>query len=323
MTPHPSQPEPIEARRRATQGHAGLRVDQVAADLFPDYSRARLQQWIREGALTVDGQAARPAQRLAGGEWLDLRAEPDVEDRVIPQNLPLNVLFADLHLLVLDKAAGMVVHPAAGNRDRTLQNALLHFDPGLASLPRSGIVHRLDKDTSGVMVVARSLKAHASLVAQLQERSMSRVYETVVHGHPPTAGTVDAPIGRHPRDRQRMAVVTRGKPAVSHFRLLTRFAHFSHLEVSLESGRTHQIRVHLQHIGFPLVGDPVYGKRVRARDGVTPEAVEAVTNFPRQALHARRLHLKHPDSGQACAFEAPLPGDLVRLLETLSVHDPG
>jgi len=323
MSLNPTRPETIDTRQRATAGHAGQRLDQVAAELFSDYSRARLQQWIREGALTVDGQPARPAQRLAGGEWLALRAEPVMQDTVVPQDLPLAILFADDHLLVLDKAAGMVVHPAAGNRDQTLQNALLHFDPGLAGLPRSGIVHRLDKDTSGVMVVARSLKAHASLVAQLQKRSMSRVYQTVVHGHPPMTATVDAPIGRHPRDRQRMAVVAKGKPAVSHYRVLTRFGHFSHLEVSLESGRTHQIRVHMQHAGFPLVGDPVYGRRLRARDAIPPQAALVVSSFPRQALHAIRLRLLHPETGHACEFQAPLPADMRSLLESLNAFDAG
>jgi 23S rRNA pseudouridine1911/1915/1917 synthase len=196
---------------------------------------------------------------------LDARPEPQGE--VLPQDIPLDVLHADDDLLVINKPAGLVVHPAAGNPDGTLQNALLYFDSSLALVPRAGIVHRLDKDTSGIMAVARSLRAHHSLVGQLQARTMSRVYETVVSGRTAAKGTVDAPIGRHPVDRKRMAVVPSGKPAVSHFRLLRRFDGLSHLEVSLESGRTHQIRVHMQHIGHPLIGDPVYGKTRKAVKG--------------------------------------------------------
>jgi 23S rRNA pseudouridine1911/1915/1917 synthase len=311
----------IQLERRAGPEQAGLRLDQAAAELFPDYSRARLQLWIRQGSLTVDGQAGRPAQRLAGGELLRLQAEPEPDQDVVAQALPLEVIHADAHLLVLNKAAGMVVHPAAGNPDGTLQNALLHHDPELAEVPRAGIVHRLDKDTSGVMVVARSLKAHASLVRQLQDRSMSRVYETVVHGLAARSGTVDAPIGRHPRDRQRMAVVERGKAAVSHYRTLRHFRHFSHLEVSLESGRTHQIRVHMQHIGLPVVGDPVYGRRLRKNAGLSEAVASAVEAFPRQALHARRLQVLHPVSGERCSFEAPLPADVAGLLDVLKRHD--
>ena len=314
--------ETINIKQQVPAGDAGQRLDQVASRVFPDYSRARLQRWIRDQALTVDGAAGRPSQRLAGGEWLCLEAQLEPEGEVVAEALALDVLFHDEHLLVLNKPAGLVVHPAAGHPDGTLQNALLHLRPALATLPRAGIVHRLDKDTSGVMVVACSLKAHASLVAQLQERRMSRVYETVVHGHPPAAGTVDAPVGRHPRDRKRMAVVAGGKPAVSHYRQLQRFAHFTHLEVSLESGRTHQIRVHLQHLGFPLVGDPVYGRKTPAAKELAPEVLEAVRAFPRQALHARTLRLAHPASDQACRFDAPIPADLAGLLQVLAAGDP-
>jgi 23S rRNA pseudouridine1911/1915/1917 synthase len=316
-----AMPADINITRQVPQDHAGQRLDQVASLLFPDYSRGRLQRWIREQALTVDGAGGRPAQRLAGGEWLRLNAQPEAEGEVVAQPLALDVLFHDEHILVLNKPAGLVVHPAAGHPDGTLQNALLHLSPGLATLPRAGIVHRLDKDTSGVMVVACSLKAHASLVAQLQERRMSRVYETVVHGHPPASGTVDAPVGRHPRDRKRMAVVDNGKPAVSHYRQLRAFEHFTHLQVSLESGRTHQIRVHMQHLGFPLVGDPVYGRKATGVKTMAPEVLDAVRAFPRQALHARTLSLTHPASGEACRFEAPVADDLVALLGLLARGD--
>jgi 23S rRNA pseudouridine1911/1915/1917 synthase len=307
---------------QADRGSAGKRLDRVAAELFPDFSRARLQLWIRNGELTVDGRQCRPSQRLAGGEQLRLDAEPEPETMVIPQDLPLDILYADKHLLLVNKPAGLVVHPAAGNRDGTLQNALLFFDPDLATIPRSGIVHRLDKDTTGVMVVARSLKAHASLVSQLQERRMSRVYEAIARGRAGRAGTVNEPIGRHPVDRKRMAVIANGKPAVSHYRLLRAFDGFSHLEVSLESGRTHQIRVHMTHIGLPLVGDPQYGKGPSRKLKLSPLLRETITKFPRQALHARRLTLTHPDSGESCGFEAPQPDDMKSLLAVLAEEAP-
>jgi 23S rRNA pseudouridine1911/1915/1917 synthase len=314
-------PEPIRFSRQLDSGYAGQRVDQVAVDLLPGFSRARLQAWIRAGHLTLDGRRVRPAQRVAGGEFLRLEAEPEAEGEVYAQDIPLDVIGADRHILVIDKPAGLVVHPAAGNPDGTLQNALLHFDPALAAIPRAGIVHRLDKDTSGVMVVARSLEAHAALVRQLQDRGMSRIYETVVDGLAPPDGKVDAPIGRDPRNRQRMAVVPSGRPAVSRFRLLRRFGHFSHLEVSLETGRTHQIRVHMQHLGLPLVGDPLYGRKPPRRKGIGPQVLDSVQGFRRQALHARTLALVHPASGERLTFEAPLPADLAGLLALLAEHD--
>ncbi len=314
-------PGKIHIERRAENSHGGMRLDQVAAECFPDFSRARLQSWIRQGRLTVDGRSARPAARLAGDELLVLDAEPEPDGEVLAQPLPLDVIHADEHILIINKQAGMVVHPAAGNPDGTLQNALLHFDPELARIPRAGIVHRLDKDTSGIMVVARSLKAHASLVRQLQERSMSRIYETLVHGLTPRQGRVEAAIGRHPRVRQRMAVVRGGKPAVTHYRVLRQFGHFTHLEVSLESGRTHQIRVHMQHIDFPLVGDPVYGRRLAKRIELPLELRETIETFPRQALHARRLSLLHPTDGREVGYETPLPDDLAGLLRAVEKYD--
>jgi 23S rRNA pseudouridine1911/1915/1917 synthase len=294
-----------------------MRLDQVAAELLGDYSRARLQKWIRAGELRVDGEAAKPTFRMRGGEQLQLDAEPELRDDVLPEPIPLAVIHADDDIIVLDKPAGLVVHPAAGNPDGTLQNALLNFDPRLAALPRAGIVHRLDKDTSGVMVVARSLRAHHSLVEQLQTREMSRVYRAVVIGELISGGTVDAPIGRHPVDRKRMAVIASGRPAVSHYRVVERFRGLSHVEVTLESGRTHQIRVHMAHIGHALVGDPVYGRASRRRRGMSDELAEVLRSFPRQALHAERIELVHPDSREVRRYTAPLPADIVGLLETL------
>jgi len=310
-------PTHISLTRQVAADAAGSRLDQAAVELFPDFSRGRLQQWIKQGELTVNGQRAKPSSRVIGGETLNIDAEMVAEGEVEPQDIPLDVIFADNHLLVLNKPAGLVVHPAAGNWEGTLQNALLNYDPDLDALPRSGIVHRLDKDTSGVMVVARSLKAHASLVDQLQTRSMSRVYEAVVKGETPAAGTIEASIDRNPRDRKKMAVRKNGKPASSHYRLIERLPGTSHIEVSLESGRTHQIRVHMTHLGFPIVGDPLYGRGPVRQKGLPEEAVTAINGFPRQALHARTLKLIHPESGETCEFHAPLADDIGELVATL------
>ena len=317
MTRMPDKHQQIRDSARADSSHAGMRLDQLAAQLFPDYSRARLQKWIRNGALTVDGRAARPTHRVIGNETLRLDAAVEKDDTVRSQDIPIDVIFADEDIIVVNKPAGLVVHPAAGNPDSTLQNALLHYDENLASLPRSGIVHRLDKETSGVMVVARSLRAHTSLVEQLQGRTMKRIYRAVATGLIAASGTVDAPIGRHPTHRKRMAVVGSGKPAVSHYRVLKRFDGATYIEVSLESGRTHQIRVHMTHIGHPLAGDPVYGRGLKLKRGFPAGLVEAVRAFPRQALHAYRLSLQHPGSGENVRFVAPLPEDIEQLLASL------
>ena len=310
-------PKQINLSQQVTEESAGLRLDQAAVELFPDYSRGRLQQWIKKGELTVDGRRAKPSARVSGGEILCIEAELVAEGEVEPQDIPLDIIFEDEHLLVLNKPVGLVVHPAAGNWDGTLQNALLNYDPQLDTLPRSGIVHRLDKDTSGVMVIARRLKAHASLVNQLQTRSMSRIYTAVVKGETPPTGTIDAAIDRNPRDRKKMAVVKDGKSAVSHYKLIQRLPGTSHVEVSLESGRTHQIRVHMTYIGYPIVGDLLYGRGPIKRKGMPASAVEAINKFPRQALQARALKLIHPESGEGCEFKAPLADDMRRLIETL------
>jgi len=311
----------IDISREAEAGQAGLRVDQAAAELFPEFSRARLQSWIRDGSLTLDGRPVKPKHRLAGGETLRLDAKPEPDEETEPQDVPLAILHRDESIIVLDKPAGLVVHPAAGHPGGTLQNGLLYRFPELAVVPRAGIVHRLDKDTSGVMVVARTLQAHARLVAQLQRRSMSRVYEAVVHGVTAGRGTVNAPVGRNPRDRQRMAVVASGRPAVSHYERLEAFRHFSHLQVSLETGRTHQIRVHMKHLGHPLVGDPQYGRKTPAAKDIAEPVLAAVRGFPRQALHARRISLSHPVTGERNEFESPLPADIVGLLQVLGQDD--
>ncbi|MFC1702588.1 23S rRNA pseudouridine(1911/1915/1917) synthase RluD [Pseudomonadota bacterium] len=310
-------PRHISLSQQVTEDSAGLRLDQAAVELFPDFSRGRLQQWIKLGELTVNGKRAKPSARVSGGETLGIEAQMVFEGEVEPQDIPLEIIFSDEHLLVLNKPVGLVVHPAAGNWDGTLQNALLNFDPELDSLPRSGIVHRLDKDTSGVMVVARSLKAHASLVNQLQTRSMSRVYEAVVKGEIPPAGTISANIDRNPRDRKKMAVRESGRTATSHYKLIQRLPGTSHVEVSLESGRTHQIRVHMTHLGYPIVGDLLYGRGPIKQKGLPASAIEAINGFPRQALHARTLKLIHPESGDECEYHAPLAEDMNELIATL------
>lgn len=302
---------------------AGQRLDQVAATLFPDFSRTRLQQWIKDGAITRDGQPCRVRDRLVGGERLELVAVLEEQGEWVAQAIELVVIHEDDDILVIDKPAGLVVHPGAGNPHGTLLNALLHRYPDQALLPRAGIVHRLDKDTSGLMVVARTPRAQNALVAQLQARSISREYEAVVQGVLVSGGTVDAAIGRHPAQRTRMAVVRGGgKEAISHYRIVRRFGAHTHVRVCLETGRTHQIRVHMAHLGHPLVGDPVYGGRPRLPRQASTALVEALRGFSRQALHAAALSLDHPTTGERLRWESPLPEDMVALLETLEAESP-
>ena len=300
----------------------GARLDAIAAELFPDYSRSRLQGWIKAGALRVDGQTAKPKDKMLGGERLELAAEPEQQGEWQAEDIDLDIVFEDEQLLVLNKPAGLVVHPAAGNYSGTLLNALLNHAPDLVHVPRAGIVHRLDKDTTGLMVVAKTLQAHTDLVTQLQQRSVKREYEAVVIGVVTGGGQVDAPIGRHPRQRKKMAVVeSGGKIAVTHYRVLRRFANHSHLRLQLETGRTHQIRVHMAHLGYPLVGDATYVGRLRIPRSAGPELVEVLRSFPRQALHAVQLGLQHPRSGQQLAWQVPLPADMQNLLQVLEADD--
>jgi len=296
---------------------SGKRLDQALALLFPDYSRSRLAGWIREGRVQVNGEQRKPKEKVWPGEKIALQAVLENTDTCQAEDIPLDLLYEDEHLLVVNKPAGLVVHPAAGNWSGTLQNALLHHDPSLASLPRGGIVHRLDKDTTGLLVVARSLRAHKRLVESLQAREIKREYMAVVNGLPAAGGTVDAPIGRHPVHRVRMAVVANGKPARTHYRINERFRHHSLLDVQLETGRTHQIRVHMAYIHYPLLGDPVYGGRLMLPPGASDATIILLRGFGRQALHARRLSLSHPVSQQAMTWESPLPQDFKSLLEGL------
>ncbi|MEQ9208928.1 MAG: 23S rRNA pseudouridine(1911/1915/1917) synthase RluD, partial [Pseudomonadales bacterium] len=252
----------------------GQRSDIVASDLFPDYSRSRLQAWIKDGSLLVDGEQVRSKDRLIAGQHLRLQVQPDLQERWLPEDIPLTILFEDEHLLVVDKPVGMVVHPAAGNPDGTLLNALLHHAPETGNVPRAGIIHRIDKDTSGLLVVAKTVEAQTSLVRQLQKRTVKREYFCVAEGQFTAGSTIEAPVGRHPRSRLKKAVVTNGKPAVTHYRIEERFFGHTLLRVQLETGRTHQIRVHMEHIKHPLVGDQLYGGRAKVPAGISKELRE-------------------------------------------------
>jgi 23S rRNA pseudouridine1911/1915/1917 synthase len=295
----------------------GRRLDQALAELVPDYSRSRLQQWIRGGQVTLDSRVPKSRDIVQGGEVVQIDAELPAESACRPQAIPLSLVYEDADVLVINKPPGLVVHPAAGNPDGTLQNALLHHDPGLAALPRAGIVHRLDKDTSGLMMVARSLTAHKRLVAALQAREIRREYLAVVQGVLTAGGEVEAPIGRHPVDRKRMAVVAGGKAARTHYRVVERFRAHTLVRLQLDTGRTHQIRVHMAHIRCPVVGDPVYGGRLRQPRGAGEALRSVLQNFRRQALHAERLAFRHPGSGEPVSWEAPVPPDMQALIDAL------
>jgi len=295
---------PLSATVPAEMG--GLRLDQALARLFHQYSRNRLQEWLRAGHITVDGRSARPRTPVTGGEKISVAPPRPPDEAPRAQRMPLKIVHEDAALIVIDKPAGLVVHPGAGQPDRTLMNALLAHAAALAGVPRAGIVHRLDKDTSGLLVVAKTVEAQASLVKQLADRTIRRVYLALVQGDPPASGTIDAPVGRDARARTRMAVTHRGKPARTTYRVLERFGRAALVECRLETGRTHQIRVHFQHIRHPLVGDTVY--RRGTRHGIS---------FPRQALHAAELSLIHPSSGEPMSWRAPLPRDFKRLVDEL------
>ncbi len=298
---------------------AGERFDRALAGMFPQYSRSRLAAWIRKGAARLDGAAVAPRHLLHGGEQVELEVQLEAEVAMAPQPLDLDIRYRDEHLLVLNKPAGLVVHPGAGNACGTLQNALLHLDPQLVNLPRAGIVHRLDKGTSGLMVVACSLPAHTALVAMLSRHAVRRQYEAVVLKPMVAGGMVDAPLGRHPVDRIRQAVREgdAGKAAVTHYRLRERFRAHSLVQCNLETGRTHQIRVHMAHIGHPLVGDPVYNRGLKLPRGAAPALAAILQDFRRQALHAERLAFEHPVSGAPMDFEAGRPADMEALISAL------
>ena len=297
-------------------GLAGHRFDQALAELFPDFSRSRLTVMVKDGAIMLDGRLAQPKTKLLGGETIEARLTAREEESAFqPEDVALNVLHEDDALIVLDKPAGLVVHPAAGNWSGTLLNGLLFRNPAVSHLPRAGIVHRLDKDTSGVMVAAKTEAAQTSLVRQLQARTMKRIYVALVRGKLTKDGSVATPIGRHPHHRTRMAVVKEheaGKPALTHYRVLERFAFHTLVECRLETGRTHQIRVHMQSIGYPLEGDTVYGPTMT---GIDDDVRAVIREFGRQALHARKLSFDHPAEGIERTFEAPIPDDMREFID--------
>jgi 23S rRNA pseudouridine1911/1915/1917 synthase len=297
---------------------AGQRLDQLLASLLPEYSRTRLKEWIEGGQVLVDGRRLRPKDRVIGGERVILDAVLPVSEEVVAQPIELDIVHQDAAVLVIDKPAGLVVHPGAGNSSGTLQNALLHFDPALAQIPRAGIVHRLDKDTTGLMVVARTLPAHTALVRAIEAREVSRHYEAICVGAMTAGGTVDAPIDRHPVDRLKMAVRTGGREAVTHYRVAQRFRRHTHVRLQLETGRTHQIRVHMAHIHYPILGDAVYGGRLLLPKEADPQLIELLRGMHRQALHAAHLAFEHPLTGEPLAFDSALPADMRTLLQALA-----
>jgi 23S rRNA pseudouridine1911/1915/1917 synthase len=306
------------AKVRVPEALSGQRLDSALAEMFPDYSRSRLKQWIQQGQILLEGKQVKPKAKVFGDQELQLDIEPvEISEDCLPEDIPLDVIFEDESLIVINKPANFVVHPAAGHHQGTLQNALLFYDESLAAVPRAGIVHRLDKDTTGLMVVARNLVSHKYLVEQIQQRDVHREYQALVHGVMTGGGTVDEPIGRHQHDRVRMTVREDGRPSVTHYRVLQRFRAYSHIHVELETGRTHQIRVHMQHLRHPVVGDPVYAGRSRIPPEADAEFIEQLRNFGRQALHAWKLSLVHPVTGEEISWQADLPEDMQKLLKAM------
>lgn len=298
-----------------------MRLDQCLAEIFSDYSRSKLQTWLKDGRVLVDGEQRKGREKLDGGEEIELDAEAEQVVEYDAEDIPLDIVYEDESILIINKPAGLVVHPAVGNWTGTLVNALLNHVPSLDTLPRAGIVHRIDKDTSGLLMVAKTLQAHNSLVEQLQERTIHREYLALVKGWMTAGGTVDQPIGRHPVDRKRNAVRRDGKEAVTHYRLEQRFKRHTLIRVKLETGRTHQIRVHMAHINYPLVGDQTYGGRFQMPAECNPALADALRNFKRQALHATKLGLDHPETGEYMEWEQPMPEDMQNLIKLLTENE--
>ncbi|MDI1231829.1 MAG: 23S rRNA pseudouridine(1911/1915/1917) synthase RluD [Methylobacter sp.] len=300
---------------------AGMRLDQVLAELFTDYSRSKLQTWVKAGRVRVNGLTLKAKDKLVGGETIELDAEAEIVITAAPEPIPLEIVFEDDSLLIVNKPAGLVVHPAVGNWNGTLLNALLNHDAHLETLPRGGIVHRIDKDTTGLLMIAKTLQAHNSLTQQLQDRTITREYQAITRGRMTAGGTVDEPIGRDPTDRKRYTVRENGKHAVTHYRVGQRFTRHTLVQVKLETGRTHQIRVHMAYIRFPLLGDQVYGGRFQMPPDCGEQLEKELRSFKRQALHAAKLGLQHPVTDEYVEWEQPLPDDMTRLLDALAKNE--
>jgi 23S rRNA pseudouridine1911/1915/1917 synthase len=311
------QPEIVQRQAEVTLEQAGWRFDRAAAALFPEYSRSRLQTWITDGSLLLDGETA-PAREIVDiGRILNIDVEVEVETTDQPEAMELDIVFEDEHFLIVNKPAGLVVHPGAGNTSGTLINGLLHHAPQTERLPRAGLVHRIDKDTTGLLVVAKTLETHTALVDALQKREITREYEAIVRGLFVSGGTIDEPIARDPRDRTKMKITAGGRESLTRYRILERFRDHTRLRLKLETGRTHQIRVHMASIRHPLVGDPVYGGRMALPKGLGDDARAAMRSFRRQALHARKLGLVHPITGESLTWQVPPPADMQQLIMAL------
>ncbi|MDC9714863.1 MAG: 23S rRNA pseudouridine(1911/1915/1917) synthase RluD [Gammaproteobacteria bacterium] len=300
----------------------GQRIDSALALMLPDYSRSKITTWVKSGGALINGKTFKPKEKVSGGEIIALEIKQEKTNDWVAEDIPLNIVFEDTDIIIINKPVGLVTHPGAGNWTGTLANALLHYDASLANLDRAGIVHRLDKNTSGLMVVARSELAQKNLVEQLQEHSVDREYSAIVYGHMISGGTIDEPIGRDPKDRIRQAVVEDGKHATTHYRVIDRFAHHTHIKAILETGRTHQIRVHMSHIGHPLIADPMYGGKIRFPKKADEALKDTLKGFNRQMLHSKKLTLMHPISGEEMSWKASLPQDMQALIKVLQKYDP-
>ncbi|MCZ6802460.1 MAG: 23S rRNA pseudouridine(1911/1915/1917) synthase RluD [Proteobacteria bacterium] len=300
---------------------AGKRLDQALSKLYPDHSRSRIQSWIKIGDVSVNNLSYKQRDKVDFGDVIEINTELNNIDKYQPEKIDINIIYEDDAIIIINKPAGLVVHPGAGNPNHTLVNALLNFDEELDAIPRAGIIHRLDKETTGVMVVARTLESHTWLVNKLQKRDIKREYQTIVCGRLTAGGSIESKMGRHPIHRTKMAVTNNGKTAATHYRIIKKYQHYTHLRVQLETGRTHQIRVHMSHIKHPIVGDPVYGNNNSIRKGVNPLLRETIKNFNRQALHAYALEFAHPVTGNIMNFNADLPDDMQTLIEALNIND--
>jgi len=300
----------------------GERLDAALAEMLPDYSRSKITLWIKAGDALINDKTFKPKDRVSGAEIVYLSLNHKKINDWTAEKIPLNIIFEDDDIIVINKQYGLVTHPGAGNWSGTLANALLYYDSNLSKLDRAGIVHRLDKNTSGLMVVARNKKSQKYLVEQLQAHSVAREYSAIVYGHMIAGGSIDEPIGRDPKDRIKQAVLSAGKDAMTHYRIIDRFKSHTHVKAILETGRTHQIRVHLSHIGHSLIGDPMYGGRVRFPKKASEELKQELLDFKRQALHSKKLTLRHPESGELMSWKAPLPDDMLKLINILTKFDP-